>query len=503
LAAKKQLGQILLEAGAIDEFQLKSALGYQKQWGGRLGKVLVENRFITEVALVEAIHKQTGIEIVQLEKLKVPDYVIKMVPAELAEKNSMVPIRLEGETGKPGECVVLAMSDPTNLNVLDEVQFRTGKRAKGLLATETSIAKAIRLYYHGEESEEPEELITDPHSIQFGGQELAADEMVVVQGKLESTPSAPQPSAPLDAEDPFAELESLAKGPDPKIAPPPPPAPVPAPAAPVPPPPTAPQAVPQTEPDPAEMIDVDIDVGDEDVTAPVTPSAIEAAAGAEDDLPEVEILEEVPDAAPEPEPVPEPVQEAEAKPEPEPEPEPPPPPEEPAEKKETFGKSGDLLGSGGLAEELFGDESEPTPVPQAAPLTEPAPEPVAVSEPEPEPEPEPVQEPEPPAEEAEPTEEDKKSSAMAALLSRVGIGDKAAAPTEEPEEALEPDLPDLGEPALLDDVERLLDQLESDEEDTELPQMMKSSHLIAALIRLLLKKDVLTQEELLDELKNR
>jgi hypothetical protein len=460
MAAKKQLGQILLEAGAIDEFQLKSALGYQKQWGGRLGKVLVENRFITETALAEAIHKQTGIEIVQLEKLKVPDYVIKMVPVELAEKNSMVPVRLEGEAGKPGECVVLAMSDPTNLNVLDEVQFRTGKRAKGLLATESSIAKAIRFYYHGEEGEGPEELISDPHNIQFGGQEMAADEMVVVQGKLESAPektpqppvsptpaSPPEPAAaPVDAEDPFAELESLAKGPDPQ--PPPPPTPL----------------APAPETEPAEMIDVDIDVGIEEETSPATPSAIETSdaagaaptgtASAEDDLPEVEILEELPEAAPEPEP--------------------PSPPEASAEEEEIFGKSGELLGSDGLAEELFGDQ------------------------------PEPATEPEPPREEKKSVEADKKSSAMDALLSRVGIGGKpGAVPKEEPKEAPQPDLPDLDEPALLDDVERLLDRLESDEEDTELPQMMKSSHLIAALIRLLLKKDVLTQEELLEELKKR
>ena len=463
MAGKKQLGQILLEAGAIDEFQLKSALGYQKQWGGRLGKVLVENRFITETALVEAIHEQTGIEVVQLEKLQVPDYVIKMVPVELAEKNSMVPIRMEGEVGKPGECVVLAMSDPTNLNVLDEVQFRTGKRAKGLLATESSITKAIRLYYHGEEGEEPQEFITDPHKIQFGGQEMAADEMVVVQGKLESAPEAPASSAPapVDAEDPFAELESLAKGPDP--------APVPKPVAPAPQPPPAP-----AEPDPAEMIDVDIDVGTEEETSPATPGAL-GAADAEDDLPEVEILEEVPDAAPEPEPEPEP------KPEPEPD-------EAPAEKEEAFGKSGDLLGSGGLEEELFGGQPEPEEEPEEEPKPEPVPEPVQ----------------EPPPKEEKPAEADKKSSAMDALLSRVGIGGKAgAAPQEEPEKAPEPDIPDLGEPALLDDVERLLDKLESDEEDTELPQMMKSSHLIAALIRLLLKKDVLTQEELLDELKKR
>jgi len=461
MAGKKQLGQILLEAGAIDEFQLKSALGYQKQWGGRLGKVLVENRFITESALVEAIHKQTGIEVVLLEKLQVPDYIIKMIPAELAEKNCMLPIRLEGEAGKPGECVVLAMSDPTNLNVLDEVQFRTGKRTKGLLATESAITKAIRLYYHGETGAEPQEFLTDPNKIQFGGQELASDEMMVVQGKLESTPEqAPAPpspaTAPLDAEDPFAELDSLAKDPDPS---PPPPAPAPAPAA---------------GAEVAEMIDVDIDVGVEEETSPATPSAIETS-GTEEDLPEVEILEEVPDAPPVPEP------------------EPPPLPKEPGEQEETFGTSGELLGSDGLAEELFGDQGTP----EAESQEEAPAEPVEEQQ----------KEPEPPVKEKEQAEADRKSSAMAELLSRVGIGAKTAAPKKEPEKTLkkapEPDLPDLGEPALLDDVERLLDNLESDQEDDELPQMMKSSHLIAALIRLFLKKDLITQEELLDELKKR
>jgi hypothetical protein len=97
---------------------------------------------------------------------------------------------------------------------------------------------------------------------------------------------------------------------------------------------------------------------------------------------------------------------------------------------------------------------------------------------------------------------------MEALLSRVGIGVKPSAVAPETEEkksveSPEPELPDLREPALLGDVERLLDRLESDEEDAEPPQIVKSSHLIAALIRMLLKRDVFTQEELLEELKKR
>jgi hypothetical protein len=450
MAGKKQLGQILLEAGAIDEFQLKSALGYQKQWGGRLGKVLVENRFITEAALVEAIHKQTGIEVVQLEKLTVPDYVIKMVPVELAERNSMIPVRLEGETGKPGECIVLAMSDPTNLNVLDEIQFRTGKRTKGLLSTESSIARAIRFHYHGETQEEPAEFQTDPHKIQFGGQEIAADEMVVVQGRLETSSQKPPetlmpdpktPSADLRVEDPFAELESLAKGPETPVK-----------KAP----PAAPPPIRPAEPEPADMIDVDIDMGFEEETTPPTPYATEPAAmpPPEDDLPEVEIMEEVL------------------------EPEPGTPGEE-----ETFGTSGDLLGSKDLTGELFGDPKPSDPLGEAAPPAEPKPQ-------------------------EKPIASGKGSSAMEALLSRVGIEAKTGKPASKPEpkkplESPAPELPDLGTPELLGDVERLLDQLESAEEDAELPQKMKSSHLIAALIRLLLKKDLLTQEELLEELKKR
>jgi hypothetical protein len=507
MAAKKQLGQILLEAGAIDEFQLKSALGYQKQWGGRLGKVLVENRFITEEALVAAIHRQTGIEVVQLDKLKVPDYVIKMVPVELAERNNMIPVRLEGEAGKGGECLVLAMSDPTNLNVLDELQFRTGKRSKGLLASESSISKAIRFYYHGDEGEELPDFLGDPHKIQFGGQEIGNEEMAVVQGKLESTPPKPavEPSAGIEMEDPFAELESLAKGPE----------------APAPQPPPAPP----NQPEPTDMIDVDIDVGDEPETSPATPAALQQSPSpqVEEELPEVEILEEVEEEAPE-EPAafePEPASDrSEAA--------PPSVPEPPLAREESaFGTSGDLLGSGsdGLtADELFSD-AEPTPEPGVSGVYQPsselegAPEPELETEPEPEPEPElepepkaqvekEDQPPEPPEAGEKPEAPVKGSSAMEALLSRVGIGAKPGAPDPKPEpkttpKAPQPELPDLGEPALLDDLERLLDRLESDQEDAEPPQMMKSSHLIAALIRLLLKKDLLTQEELLDELKKR
>ncbi len=277
MTTRKKLGQILLEAGVIDEYQLKSALGFQKKWGGRLGDVLVENRFITEEALVEALQVQTGIHAIQVAGREIPQYLVKLVPMELAEKYYLIPIGLEGESGKSSETLVVAMENPTDLNVLDELRFKTGKRIKPVLAGKNAIASAVALHYRGEQPEVIE-LEMEPEDIQFGGHEVDIDTngkgMAVVQGTLESTPAGPPVQAPpsrpgaLDLDDPFAELESLAA--------PPPATPVPSPAlaAPIP-------------DDPFAELDF--------LTAePAVSQAPEAGqAGAAEQLEELEVIEEI------------------------------------------------------------------------------------------------------------------------------------------------------------------------------------------------------------------
>jgi MSHA biogenesis protein MshE len=51
---RKRLGQLLTELGVIDEHQLQSALGHQKQWGGKLGAILVQKGFCSEDQMVSA-----------------------------------------------------------------------------------------------------------------------------------------------------------------------------------------------------------------------------------------------------------------------------------------------------------------------------------------------------------------------------------------------------------------------------------------------------------------
>jgi type IV pilus assembly protein PilB len=485
MAGKKQLGQILLEAGVIDEFQLKSALGYQKQWGGRLGKVLVENRFISEDALVEAVHNQTGTPVVRLDELTIPDYLIKLVPVELATRHNLVPVRLEGEPGKPSEALAVAMSEPMNLTALDEVQFRTGKRVSALLATESSVDRAIRKHYHGEDISEDVSFRQDPESIQFSGPEVAADDLMVVQGRLEEkkaeasgTGSAPRAPA---LDDPFAELESLAKEPPPAT-----------PSSDV-----EPATEPATNGDEPDSFDVDVDFD----SIEENPS--------EEDLPEVEILEELPPTAP-----PAAVDAPAAKPvavsqSPTPEttsaaaeedsgdPVPPPPVEG---DKAAFGTSGELLG-GPIRE--VSESGEGIEVGEQVPALVPDSEPAAEKT-------------------GEPLPKAVGKSAMQELLSRVGVGvgganpeaiqKSSGQPATEPADPLDletPDEEDLEPPPVEEfsaeeisaEAQRLLEQIESGQSMEKLPKVMKSSHLIAVIIRLLLKKEIISESEFLEELK--
>ncbi|MFN2549177.1 MAG: hypothetical protein ABR567_17275 [Myxococcales bacterium] len=142
---RKRLGQLLTELGVIDEHQLQSALGHQKQWGGKLGSVLVQKGFCKEPEVVNALSKHLGMPQVKLAEAKVDPRAVKFVSKQIAEKLHVFPYELSG-SGR-GEVVTVAMSDPTDLSAVDQLAFHTGKRIKPMLAGDTEIVQAIQAHY--------------------------------------------------------------------------------------------------------------------------------------------------------------------------------------------------------------------------------------------------------------------------------------------------------------------------------------------------------------------
>ncbi|MFO0582771.1 MAG: hypothetical protein U0229_10880 [Anaeromyxobacter sp.] len=142
-AVKKRLGEMLLDAGVIDQAGLTSALAHQRQWGVRLGQALVELRIATEKDIVAALSKKLAVPQAQLEKLSGLAYenAQALVPREFASKHNVMPVADDGNV------LTIAMSDPGNLAAIDELVFRTGRRLKVNIGGDREIAAAIRRYY--------------------------------------------------------------------------------------------------------------------------------------------------------------------------------------------------------------------------------------------------------------------------------------------------------------------------------------------------------------------
>lgn len=147
MVTKKKLGDMLVEAGLIDEIQLKAALAHQRQWGGRLGAILISMGFITEEKLLKFLSTHLQLPAVDFKKVRIQEDVLKLLSVDIAKKHHVLPIALWQEGNK--KYLLLAMSDPTNLAAIDEIQFITNLHVKPAIATDTAIGEGIRYYYEG------------------------------------------------------------------------------------------------------------------------------------------------------------------------------------------------------------------------------------------------------------------------------------------------------------------------------------------------------------------
>jgi len=140
----KKLGDMLKEAGLIDDFQLQSALSHQRNWGGKLGHILIELEFVREEDLARVISEKLNLPHINLFDPEIEDSIIKLLKPEVAKKYHVVPVRKDKGT------IVLAMADPLDIEAIDGIRFITGLNVKPSLALDSEIKDAIKKYYEGE-----------------------------------------------------------------------------------------------------------------------------------------------------------------------------------------------------------------------------------------------------------------------------------------------------------------------------------------------------------------
>jgi type IV pilus assembly protein PilB len=140
-SAQERIGDLLFREGLISAEQLAKALQEQKQNGTRVGYNLIKLGFIQEVELTKALAKQHKMPAVDLSRFEVDPKVAKMIPADLAQKNLVIPLKRDGRT------LTVAMADPSNLGVLEDLKFITRYDIFPVIAGEFTLRSLIEKVY--------------------------------------------------------------------------------------------------------------------------------------------------------------------------------------------------------------------------------------------------------------------------------------------------------------------------------------------------------------------
>ncbi|MCP4602219.1 MAG: hypothetical protein GY847_17165 [Proteobacteria bacterium] len=145
-----RLGEVLIDAGVLQPEQLEKALALQKKRQLRLGTILLQEDFVSEPQLIQALSRRLSIPWVNLWHIDIPDELLDLVPVSVAEEFFLIPIYIR-TTGDGEKSLYVAMNDPTDDSALRFVAAAAGLSVKPMIAGPSDISAAIRAYYYGEE----------------------------------------------------------------------------------------------------------------------------------------------------------------------------------------------------------------------------------------------------------------------------------------------------------------------------------------------------------------
>lgn len=133
---------ILIQSGFLKQEQLDEALQVQKQTGATdLGRVLIDLNMVGEREVLAAKAKANGQMFVDLDRLQIDSSAINVVPERLVKLHSVIPVK------KDGTQLWVAMSNPNDLEAIDQLQLASGCRVRPAVALPAAIDDAIRRYY--------------------------------------------------------------------------------------------------------------------------------------------------------------------------------------------------------------------------------------------------------------------------------------------------------------------------------------------------------------------
>ena len=137
----KQLGELLIDRGLVTPEKLERALTYQRDKGGLIGEILVELGFVKEEDIAQALTTQYGFPFLPLGNYDINTDILSIIPARVAKQYLLIPV------DKIGNNLTIAMSNPLNVQAVEDVELLSGCSVQIFVSTSSDVKKAIERYY--------------------------------------------------------------------------------------------------------------------------------------------------------------------------------------------------------------------------------------------------------------------------------------------------------------------------------------------------------------------
>jgi type IV pilus assembly protein PilB len=168
-ASGERIGELLMREGLITREALDKALQEQKTTGMRVGYNLVKLGFINEVDLTRMLARQFRMPAVDLSNFEVDTRIAKLIPAELAQRHLVLPLKREGRT------LTVAMADPSDLGVIDDLKFITRYDIFPVIAGEYTLRHAVEKHYGDPADDALQNILADINDEEDGDVEVVED----------------------------------------------------------------------------------------------------------------------------------------------------------------------------------------------------------------------------------------------------------------------------------------------------------------------------------------
>jgi type IV pilus assembly protein PilB len=171
---RRLLGQILKARGALREGQLQEALDEQRRNGGLIGQALISLGHCTGADVAMALAEQAGLEAVDLTRSSPTAEALALVDGSTAHTYGVLPLRVERGV------LVVAVGDPLNTAVLQDLSFMTGTEVRGAVADAERIRELV-LQHYGEEETLDQAIAAAARAVAGSDPESAAASQPVVR----------------------------------------------------------------------------------------------------------------------------------------------------------------------------------------------------------------------------------------------------------------------------------------------------------------------------------